>query len=336
VVAVSSHALQFVPATSGELTYIGRTYASGSGFTVLGWAGIQIAAQISDSSTLVLSFSVSGDAYLDVLVNGALISIIHLSQATANYTINYNFTSGSELWIVKRTEAAVGVLTFYGLYVSDGATVARSVRPARRMEFVGDSITCGYGNNGVAPCDFTDETENARVSHGAVAAFFLNADYMLTCFSGFGVVRNFGEPGKVSADALPSFYHNKVPLQNAYGVWNFTEWIPQALVINLGTNDFSAPGTTKELYTAAYVSFIAQIRSAYKIAPPEIFLACGPMSQVYCADIAVVAKQTGAHLIPAIPIIQGAEIGCAGHPSILGDKNMGSIETEFIKATMNW
>lgn len=40
--------------------------------------------------------------------------------------------------------------------------VRASAAAARKIEFIGDSITCGYGNLGTPPCDFTPDTEDVQ------------------------------------------------------------------------------------------------------------------------------------------------------------------------------
>ena len=51
--------------------------------------------------------------------------------------------------------------------------------------------------------------------------------------------RNYGAPNTTSPDPLPSIYPNALATNGNFGEWNFASWTPDALVINLGTNDFS-------------------------------------------------------------------------------------------------
>ena len=68
--------------------------------------------------------------------------------------------------MIKRTEAFVGgTVTFSGFTV-DGTLVsptpAKSVNYDRKLEMIGDSITCGYGVLGTSPsCSFSAQTESA-------------------------------------------------------------------------------------------------------------------------------------------------------------------------------
>jgi hypothetical protein len=74
----------------------------------------------------------------------------------------------------KRTEALFGVVTFRGFAVAGASEAESFFIPAvkvaradgardssRRIEFVGDSISCGYGIEGHPPCPFTAATENS-------------------------------------------------------------------------------------------------------------------------------------------------------------------------------
>jgi hypothetical protein len=61
----------------------------------------------------------------------------------------------------------------------------------RRIEIVGDSITCGYGNEGTDPCNFSAETENHYLTYGALAARMFGAELSTVAWSGKGVVNNF-------------------------------------------------------------------------------------------------------------------------------------------------
>ena len=76
-----------------------------------------------------------------------------------------------ELW--KRTEALFGVVYFAGLILNDGASLIPPPSPlTRKLEFIGASVTCGYGIEGIPPCRFTSSTENSFLTYGAVVRSF--------------------------------------------------------------------------------------------------------------------------------------------------------------------
>lgn len=57
--------------------------------------------------------------------------------------------------------------------------------PARRIEVIGDSITCGYGVDGADQyCPFSAATENHYRTYAAIAARDLGADLATLAWSG--------------------------------------------------------------------------------------------------------------------------------------------------------
>jgi lysophospholipase L1-like esterase len=114
--------------------------------------------------------------------------------------------------VMRSSEALFGVtrwqpFTFVG-------TQLPPTEYARRIEIIGDSITCGYGNEGPnATCPYNvpirqaenadgeledvtiPETQNIYLAYGSIAARKLSAEATTLCFSGKGVVLNYREQG---------------------------------------------------------------------------------------------------------------------------------------------
>ena len=109
--------------------------------------------------------------------------------------------------------------------------------PARRkIEFVGDSITCGYGNRGAeAETAFHTGMEDGWASYAALTARAFGADIHFVGKSGEGIVRHCsGERGF----PIPEFYPLASPSLRAG--WDFSLWQPDLVIINAGTNDAAA------------------------------------------------------------------------------------------------
>jgi lysophospholipase L1-like esterase len=133
----------------------------------------------------------------------------------------------------------------------------------RRIEFIGDSITCGYGNEAANQNEhFTPRTENAALAWGAVAARQLKADLAVEAWSGIWLMDNGHDL------PMPKRWGRTLPMEDG-STWAFTSWIPDAVVINLGTNDGNKP-IEEAAWAAAYHAFIATIRLHYPKA--HIFL----------------------------------------------------------------
>ena len=128
----------------------------------------------------------------------------------------------------------------------------------RKMEFIGDSYTCGYGNEGTSPQEhFKFETENNYLSFGAITARALNAQYLAVCRSGIGIVQGYG--GKRNF-TMPAVYDEVV--SNSSVTWDYSKYQPDVVVIDLITNDLSAPLDSTE-FTGKYLEFLKRIRTNY-------------------------------------------------------------------------
>ncbi len=141
----------------------------------------------------------------------------------------------------------------------------------RRIEFIGDSHTVGYGN--LSPrreCSESEvwaTTDNTR-AYGPLLAARYGADYRVNAISGRGVVRNYdGMDVATLPQAYPfALFDGRTPVAD-------DGWRPQVVVIAPGTNDFSTPLRAGERwkdraalhadYERGYVAFVQALRTRY-------------------------------------------------------------------------
>jgi hypothetical protein len=100
-----------------------------------------------------------------------------------------------EIVIVRESEAQAGAHLFYGLFSDANATAALKYQPStvkpRRIQVIGDSISCGFGVLGTnAGCTFDYTTERASLAYWALAADALDAEVTPVMQSGIGVFKN--------------------------------------------------------------------------------------------------------------------------------------------------
>ena len=127
----------------------------------------------------------------NVHVDGALTMIINTTKNINSYEIANNLSpQGSHnVVITRRTEALYGESKFLGFEVNDEAQLIAPTTPSRKIDFIGDSITCGYGILGTPPCNETTEVQDVSLSYGPIIANRLNADLSIQCWSGKGLVQ---------------------------------------------------------------------------------------------------------------------------------------------------
>jgi len=145
---------------------------------------------------------------------------------------------------------------------------------------VGDSITCGYGNEAERPGQGNNRTnENGYLAYGPIAGRALGAETTLVCWSGKGMYRN-RDAKNDRKDTIPELFDRTLP-QDGDTTWDHASWVPDVIVINLGTNDLhrgrkkAKPELTEEMFLGAYGTFVDRLREWYPEA--TVIAAVGPM-----------------------------------------------------------
>ncbi len=72
---------------------------------------------------------------------------------------------------------------------------------------------------------------------------------------------------------MPERYRRALP-ERAASIWDFSRFVPDAVLINLGTNDFGK-GDPGAAFQSAYLKFVTDLRAHY--AKARFYLALGPM-----------------------------------------------------------
>lgn len=284
------------------------------------YSGFQIAFDVKGTTEVGLHAKVifSDDTpephYFDVFVNGerqmpANSSAYHSfgTTAWANDTgVTTTLASGLDpdksykIEVFKATEpkwSTIDVLpnyvVTYGIDIdSDASLLPPPPRPERHIEFIGDSITAGYCNL----CEIAPDLEDAAaedhyLAWGPRIARNLSADFHTTAWSGFGLVQNCCG-GTV---LVPDLYRRTLATVKG-SAWDWSRFTPDAVVINLGTNDGDAAATPE--YVEAYLSLAHNITGYYG-EDVTLFMACGPMSTFYCPEVHTVIDTLTAEGISA-------------------------------------
>ncbi|OAN65606.1 SGNH/GDSL hydrolase family protein [Sphingomonas sp. TDK1] len=311
-------ALMFAPAeTPVPLHAGGRATADGR----FGWPGVYFEGRFQGTSVTV---SVEADTdHLAILIDGVERAVL---KKPGRVDRRFDGLADGEhvIRIEKLTETQSGSSRIVGV-TTDGTPLAPPVY-VRKVEFIGDSHSVGYGDTASTRSCSAEEvhdTTNTARAFGPLLAKKWDADYRVIAFSGRGVVRNYagGNPG----ETLPVLYPRAIPGEPAPAATD--GWKPQLIVINLGTNDFSTPVHSGEAWTDAaalhadyrtkYVAFVRQLQAAN---PNARFLLMG--APAFIADVRAVAAATGATPL-AVP--QLAFTACNFHPSLKDQQQMADL-----------
>jgi len=142
--------------------------------------------------------------------------------------------------ILRETEEVNAVALYESITIPEGATLMPALEAPMMIEFVGDSITTGYGayptSAQTARYKVDDPIRQAGTkSYAYLTAQQLGMDIQVCCTSGYGVVCGYNYDGANLQGMYPyTAYHNDHSSDEA--LWSF-ERPADIVVINLGTND---------------------------------------------------------------------------------------------------
>jgi len=316
--------LSAAPAPDGRPldVHIGGRAVVQGGALRFGWPGVYVEARFRGTGVTVAA-EPKGEQ-LALLVDGKQRQI--LSGTAPEQVTTIGLAPGDHVVrLEKLTETQTGSVRFLGFWPTGNGQPLKARAPARRIEFIGDSHTVGYGDTSpTRTCtrEQVHDTTDTQQAFGPVLAKRLDADYRVIAYSGYGVVRNYN--GGVPGDSLPKRYARAIPGEEAPEATS--DWQPQLVVINLGTNDFSTPvhpgepwkdlDTLRADYRATYAAFVRTLRTKY---PGAHFLLLG--SDVFYRDVAQVAAEAGGP-VSALHLAPLELTGCDWHPSLKDQRAM--------------
>ncbi|HYE06375.1 MAG TPA: SGNH/GDSL hydrolase family protein [Planctomycetota bacterium] len=326
-----------VAADDPNVRYSGRWDRRDAGGPRCEWPACAVHLVVDGGPVNVVLGGLAEHAF-QVVVDGEPTSVITLVDGQTVYPVVPSLAPGRHtIELCKRTECWRLPVQVRGFQLGAGVALAPPTAPTRRIEFLGDSITCGYGNEAKSQDErFSYATENAWLAWGAIAARRLAADYSCVAMSGIWLQQD-GENRP-----LPTFWESTMPLTDPTP-WDFSRWQADAVVVNLGTNDSGKP-IDRARWTEAYRAFIARIRAVYPAA--HIFLVIGPMGHgpdrvipIYNEEIVASARAAGDTRIHALalPDQDGADgIGADWHPSVATHRGMAERIAAAIRDELGW
>ncbi len=258
---------------------------------------------------LALTVGVDSDCFNDgrrcnmpriaILCDGRIIVKKLIEQRSERFDIVSSETPVTKtIRIVKLSECAFSHAEVSPAETDDGAVIAPTADKPLKIEFIGDSITCGYGvDDSNLQSEFSCEAENAMKSYAYIAADLLGADYSLFSYSGYGIISGYSGDGvRNTRELLPPYYEscgfsyssvNGTKLQDI--PWDFSAFVPDIIVLNLGTNDNSFCAFHNESYREfedIYLAFLKVVRR------------CNPNAHIICS--------LGIMLTEPLPYIENA------------------------------
>src|SRR5471032_596472 len=329
-----------------QLQYTGRIDFADRARPMLSWPGTSIEGNFSGASLAVKLDDQLGKNFFNVFIDGDLARpvVIEAAQGGKTYAVASALGPGAHRFLItKRTEGEDGGTVFQGLELADGGKLLPPpTRKRRHIEFFGDSITTGMGNE--SPDDGPDhmlKDKNNFMAYSSITARALDAEAHIISQSGIGVMISW------FPFTMPDFYGQLSALGNNDTQWDFRSWTPDVVVINLFQNDrwlidrehrlLPAPDDAQRVQ--AYRTFAQKIRVLY----PRAYIVCalGSMDAVqqgskwpgYVRAAVDQLRQSGDRRIDTIVF---PWTGFGGHPRVKQHQANAAQLTAFIRRKMDW
>ncbi len=332
--------LKFIEADNKNIQYTGRIDFVNPKKPKFWSPGVYIKAKFKGSSCEIVVndevLSEKSHNYLEIVIDENTPFRIQTTGRTNTIKVAEGLADGEHtITVCKNTESGIGYLEFVGFRCKE--LVALPPKPTRKLEFVGNSITCGSGIDiSNIPCDKGQwyDQHNAYLSYGPKVARQLNAQWHLTAVSGIGLIHSCCN----MSITMPEVF-DKINLRANTIPWNFGEYQPDAVTICLGQNDGIQDSTT---FCNAYVKFISQIRKYY----PNAHFVCltSPMADAkltaaqknYLTGIMNYVHEKGDKKVHAFFFSRSHNSGCGGHPDLAEHGVIANELTNYLKSTLGW
>jgi len=335
-----------IPASDPHLQYTGRVDVTNKNAPVVSWPNTSLAANFTGSYLAVTFDDQNGKNFFNAFIDGDLDHpvILQMEKGEHQYVVADHLKAGKHsVLITKRTEGEEGATIIKGVSLADHARLlSPPARLKRRIEFFGDSITSGMGDE--SPDDGVDDQlkdKNSFMSYAAITARDLHAEMHMTSQSGIGIMVSWFD------FVMPQFYDQLNAVGNNDSQWDFSSWTPDVVVINLFQNDSwltdrdkkLLPLPTEEQRIQAYVDFASTIRSKY----PKAYIVCtlGSMDATregspWPGYISTAVQRLKQHGDNKVDTLFFEFTGYGQHPRVHHHKVNADKLTRFIKTKMNW
>ena len=329
----------FVKADTSAVKYVGRTEAE-DGKVSFDWAGTSMETIVSGTDRLFMKAASDGECYFNVFVDGKQTSVVHLTGDTLVCLASGLSGQSHEIRLQKRSEGEFGKATIEGYLAAEGAVLSAPPKRGRMIEFIGDSITCGYGTEGKDRDEpFMVSTENCDLSYACIIARYFDADYTLISHSGRGAARNYGDTLSVSQVTMKDRMMRTFDM-DAGRMWDFGSCRPDIVVINLGSNDFSTePHPSESEFKAAYHEILSRIRKNYGDVPvlcvsPRV----GEPALTYIREICSSADDPNVYFGGSLHGVYNytTDLGASWHPGVYGHRKIAMTLIPRISTITGW
>jgi hypothetical protein len=327
-----------IPADDARIQYAGRIDFTDPKLPRFWQPGVSVTIRVEGNGCdLIVQDEMlwgSNHNYIELVVDGMA---IRMQTKSKRDTLNVGqyFIPGKkfhDVKLVKNTEANIGYMEFVAVRCS--GLLMPPPKPVRKIECIGNSITCAAGSDmSIVPCGTGKwhDQHNAYMSYASIMSRSLNAQSHLSAVSGIGLMHSC-----CNMNIIMPQVHDKISMRNDSIQWDFKNYQPDLVTICLGQND------GVQAFCNNYISFLKTLRNYY---PKSTFiLLSSPMANEKLrnfmkATITAVQRSMnsgGDKKVYSYIFTKQYSSGCDYHPSLDEHKLIAKELTPFIKRVMNW
>jgi len=346
IIAQTAFAQSIIKSNDLHIHYMGRVLVNADS-AELSWSGNSISINFKGTGVKALLKDQSGINYFKIIIDGKVLPDIQIDSIKRLYTLVSGLPAGAhQLELFRRTEWVFGKTWLYQLELDANTSIAKApTTKKRKIEFYGNSITCGYAvldttgkDRGTAPF------EDNYLGYAAITARHFNAEYSCIARSGIGVLISW-------FPQIMSEMYDRLNGGDSINKWDFSKYTPDVVIINLFQNDswlvvqhqypefkhrFDTTPPTSAQVIAAYQSFVKSIRSKY------------PKAQIICALGSMDATKEGSawpgYISKAVENLGDKKItthffpykNTPGHPSKAEQQIMADDLIHYIETNIKW
>ncbi len=329
-----------------DISYEGRILYK-SNAAVLSWSGTSVYLNFKGTEISAILQDMDTANYYNVIIDNKVVLKIHTDTLKHIYLLASGLSDSIHtVQLFKRTEWDKGKTLFYGFETSGDCKILPPKAPKKRkIEFYGNSITCGYAVEDTSGKDSGNGyCENNYLSYAAITSRNFNAQYQCISKSGIGIVVSWFPL------IMPEMY-DRTDATDPASKWDFSLYTPDVVVINLFQNDswivkrhdypefihrFGTKEPNPEFIITAYENFVKSIRDKY------------PYASIICALGNMDATQSGSewpgYILEATKQLNDPKVytcffkfkNTGGHPNVSEQKAMADVLTDFINKNIKW
>lgn len=331
---------KFYSASSSSFLFTGRVDFSNPSLPRFYSPGVYIQGRFKGSSCEIevndeMLYGTSHN-FITVVVDNGAPRRIKLKGKTNKLSIASNLPDKEHSFLLcKSTESGIGYIEFVGVRCQ--TLLPPPLSQKRKIEFIGNSITCGMGADLSVPCGSTGawyDQHNAYMSYGPLTSRSLNAEWVLSAVSGIGLIHSCCD----MEIKMPQVF-DKLNMRENTGQWDFSRYQPDVVTVCLGQNDGIQDSSA---FCNAYVAFVTKLRTHY----PDATIICltSPMAnpdllafmKTSLKAVVKEMKMMGDDNVFSYAFSKRFYIGCGEHPNLSEHRDIANELTKVIKRIKRW